>query len=1750
MKTKLFSLGSRCFYSFRNTALLFILMVGSLFFSDHAFAQITLVTGSPQSANTTGVTLTITKPSGLAVGDVMFASIVQSDDDNSTLPDATRTGWTRVHGTEVGSTGSNSWRGTLLYKIADATDVSAANFGFTVSNFATEGSQGAVIAFRGADITGGFNEAGTANSGPFDVDPGSITQNGSVGSFSYTGFNTNTVNTGLVMFAYVGDNVNLSSWQVATGPLTLSEIFDLPLNTGLDNGLGGAWATKSAAGATGNGSVNLSANARGGVILIALRQFTSITTGAVSGPICSGSTISVPYTITGTFASNNTFTAQLSDASGSFASPTTIGTLANTNTAGSISATIPVGTAAGTGYRIRVVANQSPKNGSNNGSDLTIVPASTAVAGSNFSTCVSAGAVNITTGSSASNYSSVQWTTNGLGTIANANSMTLATYTPSVSDPTSVTLTLTAFGNSPCSNAVSNKTLTVAQVPTASAGGSATICSNQTATVSGATSSPAGATISWSENGAGSITAGGSTLTPTYTPAPGDAGNTVTLTMTVSNSPCTAATATYTVHVVGAATAVAGSTFSACSASGAVNITTGSSASNYTSIQWTTNGLGTIDNADSLTDATYTPSLSDPASVTITLTAFGNSPCGNTVSNKTLNISHQPTASAGGSATICQNQTATVSGASSSNGTISWTENGAGTITSGANTLTPTYTAAAGDAGNTVTLTMTVTNNPCTPATATYTVNVTAAATANAGTAISTCANSGAVNITDGASATQNTGVQWTSSGTGTFTDDNSLTLAMYTPSAADILAGSVTLTLTSFGNSPCGNVTANKTLTIRPIPVATGVVICTGDSGSFTSSYSCTEQSPVTSAATFASTGSNSGSGTAWTTPENVVSNNNSNASVAGNGAGFSQALRATNYGFSLPANAVIKGIQVTIGRFRSGGITGEIRDNSLQLVKAGNSVGTNKAATGTNWPTSEGVASYGATSDMWGSTWTPSEINAANFGVALIVTNTNNFAIAGTRTANVDYMQVSVTYALPGDLNWYTQSSGGSAIGTGSSFNPVGVAGSGLADTNTPGTTTYYVECSTVTGCRTPVDFVINARPEVSFTGLAADYCAGSSAVTLTANHSGGTFTGNGITDNGNGTASFNPAAVALGAHNITYSYTDGNNCPNSVMLSTTILPNATYYADADSDTYGDAASPLTTCYGAPAGYVTNNTDCNDADGTMHASFSFYPDVDLDGFGTGSLTVVCAVDANTPPSGYSLNNTDCNDADGTIHEEFQFFVDADGDGFGSGTIESVCAVDANTPPTGYSLDGTDCNDADSAIHAEFSFYVDADTDTYGTGSLMSVCAVDANTPPSGYSLNNTDCNDSVAAINPGHAEVLYNGLDDNCDGNLDEGFQLLSQVLPSQCGTTLTTISSVIGCVSFGQVITGYRFKVVNMTTLAEQTIDRTAPHFQLTSLAAYDYATTYSISVQLQRNGVWLGYYGTSCMVSSPAVLDPGGSAQVSPSQCGITLPSISTLIATTSLPGVTAYRFRVTNMFTNTQQVIDRNYHWFSLTMLNEYTYGTTYMVEVAVKTNGVFSGFGSPCQVSSPAIPQLAQCDTVISSVGFHISTTSLNRATSYRFEVTDMNTFQVNTIDRTQNWFTFNMVSSYTPAGQMAVRVAVMTSGVWSDFGEACLITAPGAARSIKTDEVAGIAFRAVSYPNPYIETFSLDVDLPTEESVDVKVYDMLGKLVETRTFEAIDTEIQTFGSKLAAGVYNVVVTQGANVKTLRVIKR
>lgn len=91
---------------------------------------------------------------------------------------------------------------------------------------------------------------------------------------------------------------------------------------------------------------------------------------------CEGSpmTLQVNFTSTGTFNAGNIYTAELSDATGSFAAPLAIGTLASTANSGMVISLVPGATPAGAGYRIRVVSDNPATIGTDNGTDLVINP--------------------------------------------------------------------------------------------------------------------------------------------------------------------------------------------------------------------------------------------------------------------------------------------------------------------------------------------------------------------------------------------------------------------------------------------------------------------------------------------------------------------------------------------------------------------------------------------------------------------------------------------------------------------------------------------------------------------------------------------------------------------------------------------------------------------------------------------------------------------------------------------------------------------------------------------------------------------------------------------------------------------------------------------------------------------------------------------------------------------------------------------------------------------------------------------------------------------------------------------------------------------------------------------------------------------------------------------------------------------------------------------------------------------------------
>jgi len=105
--------------------------------------------------------------------------------------------------------------------------------------------------------------------------------------------------------------------------------------------------------------------------LLVTAQTIEIASLSDQGPYCPASAFDINYTATGTFNTGNVFTAQLSDASGSFAAPVTIGTVSSL-VSGTIAVVIPANVISGTAYRIRIISGNPVINGTDNGTDITI----------------------------------------------------------------------------------------------------------------------------------------------------------------------------------------------------------------------------------------------------------------------------------------------------------------------------------------------------------------------------------------------------------------------------------------------------------------------------------------------------------------------------------------------------------------------------------------------------------------------------------------------------------------------------------------------------------------------------------------------------------------------------------------------------------------------------------------------------------------------------------------------------------------------------------------------------------------------------------------------------------------------------------------------------------------------------------------------------------------------------------------------------------------------------------------------------------------------------------------------------------------------------------------------------------------------------------------------------------------------------------------------------------------------------------
>ncbi|MDD4991430.1 MAG: T9SS type A sorting domain-containing protein [Paludibacter sp.] len=264
---------SSVFSIYKHVKPTMIVLVGALLFlfagAGKVSGQITQV-GTAQTNYAAGsTTLSLSKPTNVAVGDIMIVSIVKyvSAGNNTTNPSLA--GWT-VIGSGLG--GNTRRRGAILYRIVDGTEGSS--FAFSLSGgTSTNYAEGVLVAYTNVDFASSF-----------DVTPGTITAPGSTGTtVSPTGVTTVTPNALILQcglsFSSISTARTFSTWSVATSP-ALTELYDVVGTQYATVGL--ATGVQSTAGATGLGSISVSGTSYLGGIILALRPlkiFRSLTTG-------------------------------------------------------------------------------------------------------------------------------------------------------------------------------------------------------------------------------------------------------------------------------------------------------------------------------------------------------------------------------------------------------------------------------------------------------------------------------------------------------------------------------------------------------------------------------------------------------------------------------------------------------------------------------------------------------------------------------------------------------------------------------------------------------------------------------------------------------------------------------------------------------------------------------------------------------------------------------------------------------------------------------------------------------------------------------------------------------------------------------------------------------------------------------------------------------------------------------------------------------------------------------------------------------------------------------------------------------------------------------------------------------------------------------------------------------------------------------------------------------------------------------
>ena len=919
-----------------------------------------------------------------------------------------------------------------------------------------------------------------------------------------------------------------------------------------------------------------------------------ITTQAVQGgtSFCAGGPLRVPYAVDQPFNSGNVFTAQLSDDAGSFAAPVNIGSLAGTSN-GLIQTIIPAATAAGSGYRVRVVSSNPVVTGTDNGTDLTVVNLGPLTAGANTPLCVGD---NLLLTASLVPGASYFWT-GPAGFNSQLRNPTIA----NVSVGRSGTYTVTASANG-CSTSAQVQ-VAVSPLPVVTiAPNNPNICAGTSVqlTASG------GVSYAWSPaTGLSSTTIANPIASPT---------SSIIYTVTATNAQGCSSTTQVTVTVRATPVVSVTPTSPTICAGSSVTLT----ATGAQSYVWSPSaGLNS-------------PFVANPIafpSQTTTYTVTGNSNGCTSTATVTVTVEPLPAANAGPAQVLCSGQSTTLGAPAVPGLTYSWSPS---TGLSATNVAQPTITPI-NNANNprTTTYTLTVVSAGGCVATSSVQVTVNPAVTAVAGPNRTLCPNqSGQL----GVGATPGTTYSW------------SPTTGLSSPTAAN-----PTVTLPNATNAPVAQVytltasrngcqsTATVTVTVNPAQNAAfsygAAVLCTAagnptptlggtSPGTFTAApaglvfvsaatgqIDATASTPGTYTVTFTTAGPCADTRTASVTLTNSPSAAfqypsptyclGSGTAVPALAGGASSGVFSSTAGLVLNAAtgaidlaASTAGTYTVTNTVGSGGSCSATSSTTVALA-----AGANVAATASQPSICAGQSTTLTATGGLTYTYTDGSQTFTGASITVSPTQTTTYTVTGTTasgctsTATVT-VTVNPTPVITAGASVAAVCAGQSATLSASGASSITFTGggqtfSGPLITVTPTqTTTYTVTGTNASGCSssTTLTVVVNALPVVALALPGATQCLAAGALTLSGGSpAGGTFSGPGVA---NGV--FDPVATGPGSYTLTYSFTNPQGCSGTATAQLVVVATPTVTATAAQPTICSGQSTLLT-FGGAATYST---------------------------------------------------------------------------------------------------------------------------------------------------------------------------------------------------------------------------------------------------------------------------------------------------------------------------------------------------------------------------------------------------------------------------------------------------------------------------------------------------------------------------------------------------------------------------------